>query len=85
MRKRNECEIISFLHCKKCMEEYMNNEKLNSKMSPKDYSDTQTGFTKHGIQIWCNRHDCEVAHFKSNEEISFDCECGMCGGYNDDI
>lgn len=51
-----ENSIASYMHCKKCLEEKPEG------VSPKEFSQTQTGFTKLGIQIWCNRHECNVAH-----------------------
>lgn len=54
--------IEAYIHCSKCLKEYMEDEEIRTKVSPKDYAKTQCGFTKEGIQIWCNRHDCNVAH-----------------------
>lgn len=49
-------EILTYAHCARCMGE------LPKGMSPKEYSMVQIGFTTRGIQIWCNRHDMQVAH-----------------------
>lgn len=49
-------EIQLFFHCAKCIRE------LPHGMSPQEYSRTQAGFTKLGIQVWCDRHDANVIH-----------------------
>ena len=46
--------ISLYLHCKKCLEE------LPEEVSPSEYSNTQAGWTKKGIQVWCNRHDMDI-------------------------
>lgn len=50
-----EC-IEMFLHCALCLKEKPAN------ISPMDWSRTQTGWTKLGLQVWCNRHNCNVVH-----------------------
>lgn len=57
----NKKEIKFFLHCKLCIQE-LNSLDDKTKLSPKEYSLTQTGYTKKGIQVWCNRHDCNIIH-----------------------
>jgi hypothetical protein len=49
-------EILSFHHCGMCLAE------LPPDTSPKEYARQQAGFTKLGIQIWCNRHDVNIMH-----------------------
>lgn len=51
-----DCEIQSYLHCGLCIQE------LPHGVSPKHWSRTQAGWTEQGLQIWCNRHDCNVLH-----------------------
>lgn len=51
-----------YLHCNQCLKE------LPPDTSPQEYSNTQTGFTKQGLQVWCNRHKCNVVH------IDFECQ-----------
>lgn len=48
--------IDRYMHCQLCMDE------MPGDTSPKDWSMTQTGFTESGIQVWCNRHDCNIIH-----------------------
>ena len=31
-------------------------------MSPREYQKIQVGWTDHGIQVWCVRHDCNIVH-----------------------
>ncbi len=52
----NTNEISAYMHCQLCIAEKPDN------VSPKDWSRTQTGWTPRGFQVWCNRHDCNVAH-----------------------
>ena len=52
-----KCQIVSFMHCGKCLDE------LPPDTSPRDYAQLEMGFTKPGFQIWCKRHDCNVANF----------------------
>jgi len=54
----NENKIKAYLHCSLCIEEV---RKIGG-MSPKDYARTQFGWTKRGIQVWCNRHNCNIIH-----------------------
>ena len=51
---KNQIEI--FIHCRKCMDE------KPTDISPKDYQQIQVGFTELGIQVWCNRHNCNIIH-----------------------
>ena len=59
----NELEIAAYLHCGKCLDELPEGE------SPQDYARTQAGWTPQGIQVWCNRHNCNVMHmdFEGNK------------------
>lgn len=55
-------EIDQFLHCGRCLDEWKENTKIKTKQSPRDYSKLSIGFTKSGLQVWCNRHQCNVVH-----------------------
>ena len=57
----NENNITAYIHCGKCIEEW-HALPDGSKISPLDYSMTQSGFTEEGIPVWCVRHDCNVMH-----------------------
>jgi hypothetical protein len=57
-------EIVSFLHCRRCLEE------MPRDISARDFARLEVGLTVDGIQINCVRHDCGVAHVAiSNGEI----------------
>lgn len=55
-RISNRNSISTYLHCGKCLEE------LPVGVSPRDYQRIQVGFTEVGLQVWCVRHDMNVAH-----------------------
>ena len=57
----NTLEIEAYIHCGLCLEE-LKAMGLPSPISPKEYSRTQAGFTKAGLQVWCNRHEVNVVH-----------------------
>lgn len=52
----NTNEIGLYFHCQQCLAE------KPVHMSPKDYSAIQAGFTPIGLQVWCNRHECNIVH-----------------------
>jgi len=56
-------EIEFFWSCSKCLEEV----KHLPDQSPSEYARLNIGPTKNGIQIWCVRHDCNVANLDLNE------------------
>ena len=70
----NKFSIFAFIHCGLCLREWK--KKYRGKISPKDFSKVQCGWTKQGLQIWCNRHNCNIIH------ISFD---GITHRVNDTI
>lgn len=53
--------ILLYMHCKLCLEELQSDDALGD-VSPMEYSRTQAGWTKEGLQVWCNRHECNVVH-----------------------
>lgn len=44
-----------YFNCTKCLEELPRNT------SPKEYARQQLSITKEGLQLWCNRHDMNIA------------------------
>ena len=52
--KRSSIEI--YFHCRECLKE------LPEELSPDEYSNSQAGWTKKGIQVWCNRHELNIIH-----------------------
>lgn len=65
-------EIATFMHCTNCLIELGSSSVTDS---PKAYARTQTGITASGaIQIWCNRHEKNVAVLQSRpaEGLSYE-------------
>lgn len=58
---RTEANAIeTYYHCALCIEELC--KKTVGRASPKEYARLQAGVTSKGdIQIWCNRHEVNVA------------------------
>lgn len=52
----NQLSIYRYIHCGKCLNEIPKNK------SPREWSELECGFTEHGIQIWCKRHECNIVH-----------------------
>lgn len=52
----NKNQIGLYMHCEKCL-----NERPPG-ISPMEWSRTQTGWTPLGLQVWCNRHNCNVVN-----------------------
>lgn len=47
--------ISLFIHCGMCLKE------LPDGMSPREYSHNEIGYTKQGLQVFCIRHEANVA------------------------
>lgn len=56
----NTLEIQAYIHCRMCAEEFVNGEHKGK--SPQTLKNYDIGWTKLGLQIWCVRHDCNIAH-----------------------
>lgn len=72
-------QIISYWHCKQCIDEKPRN------MSPAEWTRLWVGITKEGLQVWCSRHNLNVALFswaepsdKENNPTPLDLKCAMC-------
>lgn len=52
--------IKQFFHCSQCIEEY---EKSEFKGSPRDFAQIEVGWTIEGFQVWCKRHEINIADF----------------------
>jgi len=52
----NANEIAAYLHCALCLDE------RPADISPRDFAALEVGWTPRGLQIWCRRHDCNIAH-----------------------
>ena len=49
-------QIESYIHCALCMKEIPEGE------SPQSYARYEIGWTKQGLQVWCDRHHCNIIH-----------------------
>ena len=48
--------ISSFFHCRRCLEE------LPKGVAPREWLHLEIGWTEKGVQVWCVRHEMNVAH-----------------------
>lgn len=60
MSLTNKNAITSFMHCGLCVKEW--NDGKAPGESPASYSRLSVGWTKEGLQVWCNRHEANVVH-----------------------
>jgi hypothetical protein len=56
----NTNEITDFVHCLQCIEEFQAG--AGGDEAPRDYARLEIGWTEIGLQIWCKRHESNVAH-----------------------
>jgi len=56
----NTNEVLSFLNCKKCAEEFKAGKFPNK--SPREIMHFEVGWTELGLQVWCVRHECNILH-----------------------
>lgn len=63
MELTNKHSIEQYLHCGLCMDECPDG------ISPRDYAQTEVGWSVLGIQLWCIRHNCNIVHidFEGNK------------------
>ena len=54
--------IVAFIHCGMCLDEWKADDSLNSRLSPRDYTSYEVGYTALGLQVWCKRHEANVVH-----------------------
>lgn len=54
----NDLQITSYCHCGLCVTDI----KLGRAMghSPASYANYSVGWTPRGLQVWCNRHNCNI-------------------------
>ena len=55
-------ETTSSLQCPRCMKE------RPAAQTPAQWNRLSVGTTPRGIQVWCERHDCNVAHITVTSE-----------------
>lgn len=58
----NDLCIGAYIHCGACVEDFKKGAPETRGNSPAAYSRYSLGWTPMGLQIWCNRHDCNIAH-----------------------
>lgn len=74
MEDKIENQINVYMHCRQCLLEKPND------VSPLEWSRTQTGLTPSGeVQVWCNRHDINVA-LLSPQEVQYFTNAACQGG-----
>jgi hypothetical protein len=49
--------IVQFMHCTKCIDALVDN------IPPREFARIEIGFTVKGFQVWCVRHDENIANF----------------------
>lgn len=67
MAKKSKNQIHSFFHCMKCLGEKPEDT------SPREWAQLEVGFTSMGVQVWCKRHEMEVAHVRT-EKVERGCD-----------
>jgi hypothetical protein len=50
-------EIIYYWHCAHCISE------MPQDKSPREYASIEAGWTKKGFQVWCKKHNVNIANF----------------------
>ena len=55
-------DIGMFFHCRQCLASIPDGE------SPSSWARLSVGFTPIGLQVWCNRHDLNVAHIDFQDQ-----------------
>lgn len=61
----NYNEMQSFFHCGMCFAEWQSGEATKAMGHPtsmREYAQIEVGNTPRGIQIWCKRHEVNIAH-----------------------
>lgn len=48
-------KVYLYFHCRQCEE-----ENRPRAVSMNDFARLSCGWTEKGVQVWCNRHDCNV-------------------------
>lgn len=52
----NAISVVKYMHCAVCLRE------RPADTTPQDWADLSVGWTRWGLQVWCNRHECNVIH-----------------------
>mgnify|MGYP001605267885 CR=1 FL=1 len=59
----NTNKIIAFCHCVNCLLDRPND------ITPAAWSRLSVGFTKIGLQVWCQRCDCSIIHIDFRNRV----------------
>jgi hypothetical protein len=72
--------IVGYMYCAQCLDE------LPENVSPQEYARVQAGITTEGgLQVWCNRHNCNVLMCSNLAELAADFEHSGCSACADEI
>lgn len=52
----NDLQITNYMHCALCLKSLPKGE------SPESFARISAGWTKLGLQLWCNRHNANICH-----------------------
>ena len=69
-------EIVTFIHCKTCLDEFYHTDK-GTGLSPREYAQVEVGFTNPGVQVWCKRHEVNVMHIDFEGAGPFQADVGI--------
>jgi len=56
----NTNKIQMYIHCGRCLNDFKKHKYPNKSMA--DISKFDIGWTKQGLQVWCQIHDCNIVH-----------------------
>jgi hypothetical protein len=66
--------IKSYLVCDDCMKEWAENPEETR--SPQEMTKLDVGFTEHGLQVWCPKHEINIAHIDfGGKALNIDTRC----------
>jgi len=60
--RNKENQIKGYMHCAECMKELRRGDGIPDGITAQEYQSIEVGLTDIGVQVWCKRHDMEVAH-----------------------
>lgn len=68
-------QIKMYMHCAQCLKILPRGE------SPESFARISVGSTGQGFQVWCNRHNINIAVIEADSSSIHDMECSGCGGH----
>jgi hypothetical protein len=54
--------IVHYMHCKECLSD------RPKSVAPREWASLEVGFTALGVQVWCKRHEINVAHIDFQDQ-----------------